>query len=87
MWEGNGEIGGIFRLWVFVENVVAKFKVFKFLANKCCNRRKRYKLWAFLICGIIDFSSYYFCILKLNICITKSSNQMYKNTKIMQLRR
>jgi hypothetical protein len=44
----------ISRLRVFVENVIAKFKVFKILANKYRNRRKRYELRAALICGIIN---------------------------------
>jgi hypothetical protein len=42
------------RLRVFVENVIAKFKVFKILANKYRNRRKRYEVRAALICGIIN---------------------------------
>jgi hypothetical protein len=44
----------ISRLRVFVKNVIAKFKVFKILANKYRNRRKRYELRASLICGIIN---------------------------------
>jgi hypothetical protein len=47
----------ISRLQVFVENVIAKFKVFKILVNKYCNRRKRYELRASLICGIINLKS------------------------------
>jgi hypothetical protein len=42
---------------VFVENVIAKFKVFKFLANKYRNRRKRYELRGALICGIINYEN------------------------------
>jgi hypothetical protein len=45
----------IFRERVFVENIIAKFKVFKILANKYRNRRKRYELRAALICGIINY--------------------------------
>lgn len=44
----------ISRLRVFVENVIAKFKVFKILANKYRNRRKRFEIRAALICGLIN---------------------------------
>ena len=44
----------ISRLRVFVENVIAKFKVFKILANKYRNRRKRYEIRATLVCGLIN---------------------------------
>jgi len=47
----------ISRERVFVENVIAKFKVFKILANKYRNRRKRYELRAALICGIINYEN------------------------------
>jgi hypothetical protein len=39
---------------VLVENVIAKFKVFKILSNKYRNRRKRYGLRISLICGIYN---------------------------------
>ncbi|MDR2202999.1 MAG: hypothetical protein LBE76_01580 [Nitrososphaerota archaeon] len=39
---------------IFVENVIAKFKVFKILSNKYRNRRKRYGLRMSLICGIYN---------------------------------
>jgi hypothetical protein len=38
-----------------IENVNAKLKVFKILANKYRNRRKRFNLRVNLICGIINF--------------------------------
>jgi len=53
--EEKAENRRISRLRVFVENVIAKFKVFKFLSNKYRNRRKRYDLRASLICGIINY--------------------------------
>jgi len=37
-----------------VENIIAKIKVFKILANRYRNRRKRYALRMALICGIIN---------------------------------
>ena len=40
-----------------VENVAAKVKVFKILANRYRNRRKRYTLRMALICGIINYES------------------------------
>jgi transposase len=40
-----------------VENVAAKVKVFKILANRYRNRRKRYTLRMSLICGIINHES------------------------------
>jgi len=53
--EEKAENRRISRLRVFVENVIAKFKVFKILSNKYRNRRKRYDLRASLICGIINY--------------------------------
>jgi hypothetical protein len=47
----------IFCERVFVENIIAKFKVFKILVNKYRNRRKRYELCAALICGIINYEN------------------------------
>jgi hypothetical protein len=45
----------ISRERVFIENVIAKFKVFKIFSNKYRNRRKRYELRTALICGIINY--------------------------------
>jgi len=40
---------------IFIENINAKVKVFKVLANKYRNRRNRFGLRMSLICGIINF--------------------------------
>lgn len=42
---------------ILIENVNAKVKVFKILANKYRNRRKRFGLRMALICGIINFEA------------------------------
>ena len=42
---------------VFVENIIAKFKVFKIVANKYRNRRKRFELRTSLICGILNYEN------------------------------
>jgi hypothetical protein len=47
----------ISRERVPVENVAAKVKVFKILANRYRNRRKRYTLRMSLICGIVNYES------------------------------
>jgi len=47
----------ISRERVFVENVIAKVKVFKILSNKYRNRRRRHKLRMTLICGIINYEN------------------------------
>ena len=39
---------------IFIENITAKVKVFKILANKYRNRRKRFGLRMALICGLIN---------------------------------
>ncbi|MDR2699375.1 MAG: hypothetical protein LBC12_00900 [Nitrososphaerota archaeon] len=57
MWRRSWRIDGISRERVFVEDVIAKFKVFKILANKYRDRRKRYELRAALICGIINYEN------------------------------
>ena len=44
----------ISRERILIENVNAKIKVFKIMANKYRNRRKRHNLRANLICGIIN---------------------------------
>jgi len=47
----------ISRERILIENVNAKIKVFKIMANKYRNRRTRHRLRANLICGIINFES------------------------------
>jgi len=47
----------ISRERILIENVNAKIKVFKIMANKYRNRRKRHNLRANLICGMINFES------------------------------
>jgi len=42
---------------ILIENVNAKIKVFKIVANKYRNRRKRFGLRMALICGIINFEA------------------------------
>jgi len=42
---------------ILIENVNAKIKVFKIVANKYRNRRKRFGLRMALICAIINFES------------------------------
>jgi len=42
---------------ILIENVNAKIKVFKIVANKYRNRRKRFGLRMALICGIINFET------------------------------
>jgi hypothetical protein len=54
---GKAENRRISRDRILVENVNAKFKVFKIMANKYRNRRKRHALRANLICGIINFEA------------------------------
>jgi hypothetical protein len=45
----------IARERILIENVNAKLKVFKILANKYRNRRKRHNLRMSLICGIYNY--------------------------------
>jgi hypothetical protein len=47
----------ISRERILIENVNAKIKVFKIMANKYRNRRKRHGLRTNLICGIINFET------------------------------
>jgi len=47
----------ISRERVFVENIIAKFKVFKIVANKYRNRRKRFELRTSLICGMLNYEN------------------------------
>lgn len=44
----------ISRERMLIENVIAKFKVFKILSNKYRNRRKRYCLRMTLLCSIYN---------------------------------
>ena len=47
----------ISRERILIENINAKIKVFKIMANKYRNRRKRHNLRTNLICGFINFDS------------------------------
>jgi len=47
----------ISRERILIENINAKIKVFKIMANKYRNRRKRHNLRTNLICGIINFET------------------------------
>jgi len=47
----------ISRERILSENINAKIKVFKIMANKYRNRRNRHTLRANLICGIINYES------------------------------
>ena len=47
----------ISRERILIENINAKIKVFKIMANKYRNRRKRHNLRTNLICGIINFEA------------------------------
>jgi len=53
--EEKSENRRISRERILIENVNAKIKVFKIMANKYRNRRKRHNLRTNLICGIINF--------------------------------
>ncbi len=53
--EERAENRRISRERIVIENINAKIKVFKVMANKYRNRRKRHALRANLICGIINF--------------------------------
>ena len=55
--EEKAENRRISRERILIENINAKFKVFKIMANKYRNRRKRHSLRANLICGIINFEA------------------------------
>jgi len=52
--EEKSENRRISRERILIENVNAKIKVFKIMANKYRNRRKRHDLRINLICGIIN---------------------------------
>jgi len=45
------------KIRILVENAIAKIKVFKIVANKYRNRRKRFGLRMALICGIINLEN------------------------------
>jgi hypothetical protein len=45
------------RIRILVEHLNAKIKVFKIVANRYRNRRKRFGLRMALICGIINFEN------------------------------
>ena len=45
------------RIRILVEHINAKVKVFKIVANRYRNRRKRFGLRMALICGIINFEN------------------------------
>ena len=53
--EEKAENRRISRERILIENVTAKVKVFKIVANKYRNRRRRYALRMALICGIINY--------------------------------
>jgi hypothetical protein len=53
--EEKAENRRISRERIFIENINACLKVFKILANKYRNRRKRFGLRISLICGIYNF--------------------------------
>ena len=53
--EEKQENRRISRERILIENINAKIKVFKIMANKYRNRRKRHNLRTNLICGIINF--------------------------------
>ena len=55
--EEKSENRRISRERILIENVNSKIKVFKIMANKYRNRRKRHGLRANLICGIINFEA------------------------------
>jgi len=47
----------ISRERMLIENIIAKFKVFKIFSNKYRNRRKRFELRTSLICGILNYEN------------------------------
>ncbi|WP_371864148.1 transposase family protein, partial [Lactococcus hodotermopsidis] len=53
--EDKKENRRISRERILIENINAKIKTFKCMAQKYRNRRKRHLLRASLICGIINF--------------------------------
>ena len=55
--EEKAENRRISRERILIENINARIKVFKIMANKYRNRRKRHNLRVNLICGIINFEA------------------------------
>jgi hypothetical protein len=55
--EEKAENKRIARERILIENINAKFKVFKIMANKYRNRRTRHALRANIISGIINFEA------------------------------
>ena len=55
--EEKEENRRISRDRILIENINAKIKVFKIMANKYRNRRNRHSLRTNLICGIINHDS------------------------------
>ena len=55
--EEKAENRRLSRDRILIENMNAKIKVFKIMANKYRNRRKRFGLRMALICGLINFES------------------------------
>jgi hypothetical protein len=55
--EEKSENRRIARERILIEHINAKIKVFKIMANKYRNRRKRHSLRFNLICGIINFET------------------------------
>lgn len=45
------------KIRILVENIIGKVKVFKIVANKYRNRRKRFGLRMALLCGIINYEN------------------------------
>jgi hypothetical protein len=45
------------RVRILIEHLNAKVKVFKIVANRYRNRRKRFRLRMALICGVINFEN------------------------------
>jgi len=52
--EDKAENRRLARIRILVEHINAKVKVFKIVANKYRNRRRRFGLCMALICGIIN---------------------------------
>ena len=55
--EDKAENRRLARIRILVEHINAKIKVFKIVANRYRNRRKRFGLRMALICGIINFEN------------------------------
>ena len=55
--EDKAENRCLARVRILVEHLNAKVKVFKIVANRYRNRRKRFGLRMALICGVINFEN------------------------------